>query len=96
MKTTFEKSLEVIKRIEHAGFKALLVGGCVRDSLLGVEPKDFDIATDAGEVFLIDTLGAKEVGKSFGVFLVEVDGESFEIARFRTDSTAASDGRHPD
>jgi poly(A) polymerase len=96
MKTTLEKALEVIKRIEHAGFKALLVGGCVRDSLLGVEPKDFDIATDAGESFLVGALGAKEVGKSFGVFLVEIDGESFEIARFRTDSASASDGRHPD
>ena len=38
---------EVTRKLQHAGFKALIVGGAVRDLLLGIVPKDFDIATDA-------------------------------------------------
>ena len=42
-----ENALKVLYRLHKSGFKAYLVGGCIRDLLLGIEPKDFDIATNA-------------------------------------------------
>lgn len=72
------------------GFKLYLVGGCVRDSLLGIPPKDFDLVTDAppGKIVEICQLyGFKtgEVGINFGIVFVYVQGEQYEIATFRTD-----------
>lgn len=83
------------KLIEH-GFTALLVGGCVRDSLLGKTPKDYDIATSATPEQVLEIFpDADKVGAHFGVVIVKQDGGCIEVATFRSDS-AYSDGRRPD
>ena len=89
-------SIEIIKKLRKAGFEAYWAGGCVRDILLGIKPKDFDIVTSAKpdeiENIIEHTI---PVGKQFGVILA-VEGEHhFEIATFRSDS-GYSDGRRPD
>lgn len=90
-------SISVVRTLRERGFQAYLVGGCVRDLLLGHEPKDFDIATDAipGQVMEIfpDTYA---VGAQFGVVLVPApEGGEVEVATFRAD-IGYSDGRRPD
>ena len=86
----------VAARLRGRGHRALLAGGCVRDSLLGRPPKDYDIATDAppGEVAALFP-GSQLVGAHFGVVLVRDGADQVEIATFRSDH-AYSDGRHPD
>ena len=90
-----EKSVAVVKRLREAGYQAYLAGGCVRDVLLGKAPQDYDIATDAkpeavGKIFP-KTI---EVGAQFGVVMVLLDGDSFEVATFRHDGPYL-DGRRP-
>jgi poly(A) polymerase len=84
-----------LDRLRASGHTAYFVGGCVRDLLLGLAPKDFDIATSAtpGE---IRALFPKSdlVGAHFGVVLVKESGEAVEVATFRTEGPYA-DGRHP-
>jgi len=77
-----------------------LVGGCVRDALLGLTPKDYDFTTETpistlGEVFKEEGFKVDEVGLAFNVLIVTKDKEQFEIANFREDSLS-SDGRKPD
>jgi putative nucleotidyltransferase with HDIG domain len=78
------------------GHQALLVGGCVRDLLLGREPADYDVTTDGTpeQVLSIFPEGV-DVGAQFGVVLVPRDGIKVEVATFRSD-VGYSDGRHPD
>src|SRR5215471_6039079 len=86
----------ICARLAKAGFRALLVGGCVRDTLLGRAPADFDVATNAlpGQVLELFP-GGITVGAQFGVILVVEDGLKVEVATFRSDIGHA-DGRHPD
>jgi poly(A) polymerase len=89
------KALAIIRRLHEAGFEAYLAGGCVRDRLLGVEAKDYDIATNARpEVVqrLFDETIA--VGARFGVIVVLSGGDPFEVATFRADAPYV-DGRRP-
>ena len=81
-----EAALELARRLTAAGHQALFAGGCVRDKLLGLEPKDYDIATSAtpAEVLRIFP-GANEVGAHFGVVIAKHQGHHVEIATFRTD-----------
>jgi len=81
--------------LRDAGYTAYFAGGCVRDRLLGREPQDFDVATDA-PVAEVQQLFSKTVpvGAQFGVVLVLMDGEPVEVATFRADSIYV-DGRHP-
>ncbi len=83
-------------KLKSHGHEAVLVGGCVRDYLLGKEPKDWDIATSAlpDEVERIFSRSLP-IGKSFGVITVLHGGESFEIATFRSDGEY-TDGRRPE
>lgn len=89
-------SIEIIEILRKAGHQAYWAGGCVRDMLLGIEPKDFDIVTSAKpdeiEKLLKTTI---PIGKQFGVILAIQNGHHFEIATFRSDS-GYSDGRRPD
>jgi poly(A) polymerase len=80
----------------RSGHQALLVGGCVRDLLLGHEPADYDVTTDATpeQVMKLFPEGIA-VGAQFGVILVPRDGLKVEVATFRSD-VGYSDGRHPD
>jgi poly(A) polymerase len=82
-------------RLRRFGFEALFAGGCVRDRLLGIEPREYDIATSAtpAEVKRVFPR-AIGVGESFGVMLLRNAGTTFEIATFRTDG-GYLDGRHP-
>lgn len=89
-------AVAIVKTLTQAGHKAYFAGGCVRDMLLGKEPKDYDIATSALPE-QIEALFAETypVGKSFGVIHVNEEGHTFEVATFRSDS-GYSDGRRPD
>ncbi|MDQ6678483.1 MAG: CCA tRNA nucleotidyltransferase [Acidobacteriota bacterium] len=84
-----------IAKLRAEGWAAYLVGGCVRDTLLGREPKDFDVATAAppNEVQRIFPR-ARQVGAQFGVMLLREDDAQVEIATFRRDHEYL-DGRRP-
>ncbi len=103
-----DKATEIVRTLRQNGYRAYLVGGCVRDLLLGREPADYDVATDAtpDEVMrLFPRTWA--VGAQFGVVLVPVDAHEatgavpppgqqvVEVATFRSDGLY-TDGRHPD
>jgi len=87
---------ETVARLQGAGFAAFWVGGCVRDFLLGCEPQDFDIATDA-KPEQVEKLFRKTipVGKKFGVIIVVEDGQQFQVATFRAEAEYR-DGRRPE
>ena len=85
----------VARRLGAAGHIAYFAGGCVRDIVRGVQPKDFDIATDARPEEVQNLFPRTyAVGAHFGVIVVLEDGRQFEIATFRSDE-AYIDGRHP-
>lgn len=90
-----EKAVSIIKLLREKGYQALLAGGCVRDYLLGKSPQDYDIATDARPE-AIEKIFPKTiaVGTQFGVILVILDGDPFEVATFRYDGPYL-DGRRP-
>jgi poly(A) polymerase len=92
----YRSALAAARTLRGAGHQAYFAGGCVRDLLLGLEPKDYDVATSAtpGQVVALfpRTL---TVGAHFGVVLVCEDEISTEVATFRSDG-AYSDGRRPD
>jgi poly(A) polymerase len=99
-----EFAISIIRTLRDSGYQAYLVGGCVRDLLLGREPADYDVTTDAtpDEVMRIfpETYA---VGAQFGVVLVPLpkdqvtkeENDAVEVATFRSD-IGYSDGRHPD
>jgi len=87
----------VVARLQRAGHTAYLAGGCVRDHLLGITAKDWDVATSATAEEVQDLFAGRVtdlVGKSFGVVRVREGEEFFEVAMFRQDG-AYMDGRHP-
>ena len=86
----------ILKTLRDAGFEAFLAGGCVRDELLGLTPKDYDVAT-AATPDEVESLfrGTRAVGKAFGVVLVRLGDEVIEVATFREEG-AYSDKRRPD
>jgi poly(A) polymerase len=82
--------------LRHSGYQALLVGGCVRDLLLGREPADYDVTTDATPEQVTALFPESvSVGAQFGVILIPRNGLKVEVATFRSD-VGYSDGRHPD
>jgi putative nucleotidyltransferase with HDIG domain len=86
----------IVANLRERGHQAWLVGGCVRDLLLGRTPADYDVATDARPERLLQIFPrAGQVGAHFGVVLVREDGAEVEVATFRSDH-AYSDGRRPD
>ncbi|MDP7030473.1 MAG: CCA tRNA nucleotidyltransferase [Phycisphaerales bacterium] len=91
-----QAATEIASRLHGAGHIAWFAGGCVRDELLGMEPKDYDVATDAvpEEVQRLFPR-AVPVGAAFGVMLVRHLGASVEVATFREES-GYSDRRRPD
>ncbi len=85
----------IIDVLSQNGYVAWLAGGCVRDFLLKVQPKDFDIVTDAKPDIVLGLFpNGLDVGKQFGVIIVPFDGFQIEIATFRSDGEYL-DGRHP-
>ena len=91
-----DAALEIVRALVHAGHTAYLAGGCVRDALLGLEPTDYDIATDATPD-RVQSLFPRTalVGASFGVVLVRTNRATVEVATFRADGPY-SDRRRPD
>jgi len=89
-------ALEIVRRLQQAGFAAFWVGGCVRDFLLGREPQDFDIATDA-KPEQVEKLFKRTVavGRKFGVMIVVESGHQFQVATFRAEADY-QDGRRPE
>ena len=89
-------ALNVVKTLQESGYIALFAGGCVRDELLGREPKDYDVATDAYpeevEKIFPRTI---PIGKAFGVIAVVEGNETVEVATFR-EEVGTLDGRHPE
>ena len=104
-------STSIIQTLRQQGFQAYLVGGCVRDLLLGREPADYDVATNATPTQVMEIFPETyAVGAQFGVVLVpppdgcvvtanspeaSVKSHAVEVATFRSD-VGYSDGRHPD
>lgn len=89
-------AVSIVRRLVEAGHQAVFAGGCVRDQLMGKEPKDYDIATSARPEE-VQRLFPKTfaVGAHFGVILVREGEHSFEIATFRSDGEY-TDGRRPE
>ena len=90
--------MAVVQQLAEAGHVAYFAGGCVRDELLGLQPTDYDIATDATPDVVREVFGSRRtqaVGAAFGVMLVKQGRLQFEVATFRTDGSY-SDGRRPD
>jgi len=86
----------VIAKLRSSGHEAYLVGGSVRDLLLGAKPKDFDVATDARPDRIMSLFpNSGRVGAHFGVVLVRDVFSQVEVATFRSDNES-TDGRRPD
>lgn len=86
---------EVVRRLRTEGFQAYLVGGCVRDLVMGREPKDYDVSTDATPDAVVKLFPESlTVGAQFGVVVVPREEGPVEVATFRSDGRYA-DGRHP-
>lgn len=88
----------LLTRLHAAGHAAYAVGGCVRDSLLGQTPHDWDLCTSATPEQVLELFGEAHcipMGLQHGTVTVKHGGELYEITTFRTEG-AYSDGRHPD
>ena len=103
-------ALEIVRTLRERGYLAYLVGGCVRDLVLGREPADYDVSTDARPEEVMRIFPKTwAVGARFGVVLVPADSvvadhpvtrspdhpTTVEVATFRSDGLY-TDGRHPD
>ena len=94
--TPREMANSICDTLRRNGYQALLVGGCVRDLLLGREPADYDVTTYATPDQVMALFPESvAVGAQFGVILIPRDGLKVEVATFRSD-VGYSDGRHPD
>ncbi len=91
-----DAAAEIVRALRVAGHVAYFAGGCVRDELLGLDPQDYDVATDAPPVRISSLFKrTSEVGASFGVVLVKAHGVTVEVATFRSEGPY-SDRRRPD
>jgi len=93
-----EGAAELLDTLHKAGYAAYVVGGCVRDSLLGLTPHDWDLCTSALPQQVMELFGAEKcipTGLQHGTVTVKQSGALYEITTFRTEGTY-TDGRHPD
>lgn len=93
-----ELALYLLEKLHRAGYEAYIVGGCVRDSLLGRTPGDWDICTSARPEEMETLFAGQRLllkGKKHGTVAVVLDGKSWEMTTFRQDGHY-TDGRHPD
>ena len=89
---------DLITRLEQAGYSAYAVGGCVRDTLMGRQPHDWDLCTSATPEEMLEVFRGEhvaETGLKHGTLTVILDHIPYEITTFRTDG-AYTDHRHPD
>src|SRR6476469_10691059 len=90
-----DDALAVVRVLRESGHVAYFAGGCVRDLLLGLEPKDYDVATDAPPDRVRQLFRRTQaVGAAFGVILVRQRKSVIEVATFRSDGKY-TDGRRP-
>ena len=91
----YSSAKSIVKKLQDNDYRAFLVGGCVRDAMLNMVPKEYDITTSASpeEVRILFPRNVP-IGESFGVILVLLDDTQFEVATFRQESEY-KDGRHP-
>ena len=88
-------ALHIIEKLSACGYRALLAGGCVRDWVLGREPIDWDVATNAGPDVVMQLFEhTVPVGVEFGIVVVILEDGHYEVARFRQDGPYL-DGRRP-
>jgi len=95
-----EFAIQVVQQLTDAGYEALWAGGCVRDQLLAITPKDYDVATNATPEQIREVFGKRRtlsIGAAFGVITVlgPKKADPIEVATFRRDA-GYSDGRRPD
>jgi len=91
-----ENALKVLYRLKEAGYASLLVGGCVRDLMLGREPKDFDVVTDARPEQIRKLFhNARVIGRRFRLVHVRFGREIIEVATFRAIPHDASEETIP-
>ena len=93
-----EGAAELLETLHRAGYAAYVVGGCVRDSLLGLTPHDWDLCTSALPQQGMELFGEEKcipTGLQHGTVTVKQGGGLYEITTFRTEGTY-TDGRHPD
>ena len=94
--TPRQLAVQICQTLRASSHQAFLVGGCVRDEILGRVPADYDIATDAVPSHVEELFpGSLTVGAKFGVVVVPRGDLHVEVATFRSD-VGYSDGRHPD
>lgn len=90
-----DAAASIVRVLRDGGHAAYFAGGCVRDRLLGLEPKDYDVATDARPERVRELFRqSRYVGEAFGVVLVRVQHQDVEVATFRKE-WGYEDGRHP-
>ena len=93
--TPRDAAARIASTLKGAGFTAYFAGGCVRDRELGIEPADYDVATDATPEQIAGVFpSARGVGEAFGVMLVRMGGRTIEVATFRSEG-GYIDGRRP-
>lgn len=88
----------ILGRLNRAGYEAYVVGGCVRDAVMGRTPHDWDICTNALPEEVVELFSDRQVvktGLQHGTVTIVESGEGYEVTTFRTDG-AYSDHRHPD
>lgn len=95
-----EKVIKIAEIMKKHGYRAYAVGGCVRDSVMGRVPSDWDMTTDASpekmiEIFDFEGVRTIPTGLKHGTVTVLLDGENFELTTFRIDGSY-TDSRHPD
>lgn len=105
IKSKFEETnipkdvLDILQRLMQKSSNSYLIGGCTRDIILGMRPKDYDFVTDISYEDLKELFSDcsfKETGTEFLVFNLNYKGADYEIANFRKDSETSTDGRRPD
>ena len=86
-------AMEIVKKLKQSGFQGYLVGGCVRDSLVGIKAKDFDVSTDATPEEVKKIFRASRIiGKRFRLVHVFSRNELIEVSTFRANASKKDDG----
>ena len=85
-----KNAIKVIKKLDQSGYKAFLVGGCIRDLILDIRPKDFDVATDAQPQQIKRLFrNSKLIGRRFRLVHIRYGNEIIEVATFRSSSKSS-------
>ncbi|MGB0345729.1 MAG: CCA tRNA nucleotidyltransferase, partial [Acholeplasmataceae bacterium] len=92
---TIQHAKEIIKTLKSEGYEAYIVGGAVRDHLLGLKPVDFDITTNAKPNQVMALFDARATGFKYGTITVLKNPYTYEVTTYRTDGPS-EDQRHPD